>query len=214
MPQRPARRHVLAQVRILAGLSQKELAKLLGCAGITVQKIEQGKLGLSEDLATKAQTELDISAAWLLANNPQIPAITPRRGTWSRDLYEFAQGGRFFALERVKGKKRFHVNTNIAPDEAADEFTAWRAAEYCAEIHAMLARAKKSPRQGILLHRLRRALDQLTEDFPPDQATLEAHAPRIARLHSAFRAKSKQIFEAEEERIWADATGEPLRPKP
>jgi transcriptional regulator with XRE-family HTH domain len=205
MPQLPARRHVLATVRILAGLSQKQLAKLLDCSAITIQKIEQGHLKLSEDLARRAEREIDVSAGWLLANDPKLEPITPRGGAWSRDLFEFAQGGRFFALEkRQPGRSLFRVNFDIAPEESADEFTAWRAAEYSALIHAMLAKAKASPRQGILLNRLKTFTDSLAEDFPADETTLKAYAGKIDRLKTAFKRKAKQIGQAEEERLWAD----------
>ena len=200
MPQLPARRHVLAVVRILAGLSQKQLAKLLDCSAITIQKIEQGHLKLSEDLARRAEREIDVSAAWLLANDPKLEPITSRGGAWSRDLFEFAQGSRFY----VKEGSVFRLNFDLAPEESADEFTAWRAAEYSALIHAMLAKAKASPRQGILLNRLRTFTDSLAEDFPADETTLKAYADKIDRLKTAFKRKAKQIGEAEEKRLWAD----------
>src|SRR5258708_3282367 len=96
MPQAPARRHVLADVRITAGLSQKGLAKLLGVAAISVQKIEQGRLAVSEERARKAEAELGVSAGWLLANDPKTRPVTPRGGRWTKALHEFTQGGKLF----------------------------------------------------------------------------------------------------------------------
>src|SRR5580704_2415053 len=98
MAQNPAKRHVIANVRLQCGLSQAELAKILargrkkGLAAVTVQRIEQGTLELSEDLARRAEEELGVSAAYLLANDLQEEPVTPKGGRWTTNLYEFAQG--------------------------------------------------------------------------------------------------------------------------
>ncbi len=77
MAQRPAKRHVLADIRIKCGLSQPGLAKILGVAHVTVQRIEQGRLALSEDLARRAEEELGVSASYLLANDLQEEPVMP-----------------------------------------------------------------------------------------------------------------------------------------
>ena len=85
MPKQPVKRHVLAEVRIKCGLTQRELGELLGVAMITIQRIEQGSLALSEDLATKAERELNVSAAWLLANDSKQPAVARSGlGLWTK----------------------------------------------------------------------------------------------------------------------------------
>lgn len=190
MAQAPARRHVLARVRIEAGLSQKELAKLLGVAGITVQKIEQGKLKLSEELAQKVQNELDVSAAWLLANDPKMPPVTFRGGSWAKIWYEYTQALR--------------LDRNFALDESADAFTAWQIEELSAKIASLLRASKGTPKQGILLHRLRQSLSELAEQFPTDEAVLAQHAPRIAKLRGAFKHVSGEITKGETLRLWGD----------
>ncbi len=222
MPQRPALRHVLGKIRLACGLSQKELAKLLGVAPITIQKIDQGVLQLSPDLAGKAENELDVAAGWLLANDSNTPPVTPRGGKWTKELYEFVQGGRYIVSEssepitkrsatqvRSSVTTLIRVNKDFPPVEGAEQFTAWRAADYSARIHAMLAGAKASPRQGILLHRLKRTIESLAEDFPADQRTLDQYGPKIAKLKAAFEKRSKQIAQQETERLWADPVSQP-----
>jgi transcriptional regulator with XRE-family HTH domain len=196
MAQAPARRHVLARVRIEAGLSQKELAKLLGVAGITIQKIEQGRLALSLELAEKAQNELGVSAAWLLNNDPKIDPVTFRGGSWGKIVYEYTQALR---LER-----------DFALDQSANAFTAWQIAELSARIAGLLTGSKGTPRQGILLHRLRQSLSELAEQFPADEAVLAQHAPRIAKLKAVFKHASGEITEEETRRLWGDK--KPLAP--
>jgi transcriptional regulator with XRE-family HTH domain len=201
--QKPSKRHVLALVRIQAGLTQKELAKLLGVRPITVQSIEQGALKLSEELALKAESELDVAAAWLLANDPKIAPYTVRNSKWNRDLFEFRQGSRYAVSEQrsKKGSRAVMWNPNLAAVEIADEFTAWRAAHIAAEFDNLLRGSKGLPRQGILLRRIYRALEELKKDFPA-APTRESYAARIAQLESAYEARSKALWEAEKEELW------------
>jgi len=140
MAQRPAKRHVIADIRIKCGLSQPGLAQILGVSAVTVQRIEQGTLELSEDLAGRAQEELGVSAGYLLANDPQEESVTPKGGRWTTDMYEFAQGSRSTAVEEMpSGNKRFHVRAgSVLVPETADSLVAWRVADYTAKIDAML----------------------------------------------------------------------------
>jgi transcriptional regulator with XRE-family HTH domain len=195
MSQAPALRHVLGQIRLECGLSQKQLAEILGVAPITIQKIEQGILQLSEDLARKAQTQLDISAAWLLDNYASAPAVTPRHTTWTPAHYELAQAKQ--------------INPKIdSDDDSFDEMVAWRTAVISTQIQAMMVGSKGLPRLGILGYRLTRMLIELEKDFPPDPATLKSHQKRNAQLYAAFEAKLSELSRAEEEEIWGRAESE------
>jgi transcriptional regulator with XRE-family HTH domain len=213
MPQKPARRHVLALVRIAAGLTQGQLAKLLGVKEITISRIERGTLALSEELAAKAQKELGVAAGWLLANDPKTPAISPRGGKWSKQLFEFAQGDRMSVIEKTpKGKIwQSQITTELDPNEAADQYTAWRAAKYGALIEAMLEGCKRSRRQGILVHRLDWCLQALEKEFPPEPATLERAKPKIEKLHKAFDKILTQIARREMERLFRDSDPSPSK---
>jgi transcriptional regulator with XRE-family HTH domain len=206
MPQRPAKRHVLADIRIECGLTQPELAKILGCAAVTVQRIEQGKLGLSEELAQKIEGEFDVSAGFLLANDPKESPVTKRGGRWAKELYEFAQGVRSVVVEKTpSGKLRYHLRTGPhSLDEAKDEFVEWKLADYSSKIHAMLNATKGSPKQGILVHRLNTAIKALLEDFKPDQVTLANHGPRIQKLRAAYDCIAKRVSDEEHDRIWRE----------
>jgi transcriptional regulator with XRE-family HTH domain len=200
MARKPAMRHVLADVRLRAGLSQAKLAKLLGCSLVTVQRIEQGKLGLSEGLATKAQKLFDVSAGWLLANDPTQLAVTPRGDMWTKDFYELTS-------QELPPGHTYEVRHRVPAAEAEKRvtaFTALKAAETTALIHAMLEGAKGRPKQGILLHRLREALKGLEEDFPPDKRMLEMYEPEIKKAREAFNKMAKQSTDREMKRVWGD----------
>jgi transcriptional regulator with XRE-family HTH domain len=209
MAQRPAKRHVIADIRIKCGLPQPGLAKIIGVAAVTVQRIEQGTLELSEDLARRAEEELGVSAAYLLANDPQEEPVTPRGGRWTTDMYELAQGSRSVALEEMpSGEKHLHIRPEVSViPETADSFIAWRVADYTAKIEAMLQATKGSPRQGILLHRLNKAISALTKDFALDQKTLFKHAPKLKKLRAAHDEITQQLAEKEYDRIWRKEQG-------
>jgi transcriptional regulator with XRE-family HTH domain len=68
-------RHNLARLRTFLGLGQKELAALANCKTKTVQKIELGKLELSEALAHKISAETAIAPQWLLENDTRRPLL-------------------------------------------------------------------------------------------------------------------------------------------
>jgi transcriptional regulator with XRE-family HTH domain len=68
-------RHPLAVLRQIIGISQKELANLVGKSAATVQAIELGKLALSEELARKISLETGISMKWLLDGDPSGPPV-------------------------------------------------------------------------------------------------------------------------------------------
>jgi transcriptional regulator with XRE-family HTH domain len=198
----------MADIRLQCGLTQQGLAEILGCAKITVQKIEQKKLALSEELFRKAEEQLDVSAGWLLENDPSAPSTTPRGGRWSPELFEFRQGVRSFAVERnAAGGARFRVRTGPQPLEGAqEEFIAWKVADVASRVHAMLAGAQGSPSQGILLHRLNWTLRQLAEKFQPDEATLAAYQPDLSRLRSAYDKAAQRIAKEESDALWSKAT--------
>lgn len=210
MAQRPAKRHVIADIRIKCDLSQPGLAKILGVAAVTVQRIEQGTLELSEDLARRAEEELGVSAAYLLANDPQEEPVTPKGGRWTTDMYEFKQGIRGHAVEEMPSrKKRFHGRATDTIPGADDPYIAWRTADYCAKIEAMLQATKGLPRQGILLHRLNKAMTALLESFPPDEQTLAKHAPRVKKLKAAHDEIAQRLMQEENARIWREEVEEP-----
>jgi transcriptional regulator with XRE-family HTH domain len=200
MPRPPAKRHVLAEIRIQCGLTQPELAKILGCASITVQKIEQGNLSLSEDLARRAETELGIAARYLLANDPQQKPVTLRGGLWTKEHYEFAQGASRFSID-----KGVLWRVGPHPDEGAiEEFTALKLADWTSKIHAMLEATKSTRRQGILSHRLNKAINALLEDFKPDPTTLAQYAPKLKRLQAAYDKETDRLAKEEMERQWRE----------
>jgi transcriptional regulator with XRE-family HTH domain len=199
-----AKRHVLARVRTACGLTQNDLAKLLEISAISVQRIEQGTLKLSEELANRIQDKLDVSAEWLLANDSKIPPLSSRNAYWTKELYEFVQGQHFVVTEtRLSGKPgAIQVHIDRTPQELADKLTDWYIAMYQATIAALLKAAEGSPRQGILIHRLNQALAELQKDFDLDMDTMAAYADKQLEAQMAFKEAAKEFSERETKQLW------------
>jgi transcriptional regulator with XRE-family HTH domain len=199
VPQQPAKRHVLAQIRLAIGLTQVDFANVFGCAGVTVQRIEQGVLGLSEELAAKAEKTFDVSAAWLLANDPTQLPVTPRGNLWTKDFYELAQG--------TPPGHSYEVQHDVPTEDARkmiETFTAKKRLEVISLIDALLAGSAGLPKQGILISRLNNTLKELQKEFRADEKTLKKYEPQIEKATRAFEEVRNRITARETQRIWRD----------
>lgn len=63
MPRKPTNQHPLRQVREIAGLTQAQLAKRIGVATVTIQKIENGNLPMTREVAEKIHGQLGCHVA-------------------------------------------------------------------------------------------------------------------------------------------------------
>src|ERR1700690_2561225 len=83
--------HTLAVLRILVGLTQKEMAAVLRCSAPTIQAIELGRLKLSEKLAGLASLKTGINLAWLLDNNVTQAPIDTKGKLYTKATFEKVQ---------------------------------------------------------------------------------------------------------------------------
>jgi transcriptional regulator with XRE-family HTH domain len=86
-----ALRHPLAVLRQIVGITQKELANLVGKSAATVQAIELGKLALSEELAAKIENQTGVSSDWLLDGDVTRPIENALGASYLKDDYELAR---------------------------------------------------------------------------------------------------------------------------
>lgn len=84
-------RHTLAVLRTFLGLTQKEMANILGCSTPTIQAIELKKLPLSDKLADRIRYETGIDLAWLLGGNPSAPMIGLANTPYTKETFEICQ---------------------------------------------------------------------------------------------------------------------------
>jgi transcriptional regulator with XRE-family HTH domain len=91
----PARKHVLCILREIIGLTQKQLAQLVGASRPTIQAIELGHLRLSDHLAHRVSEETGVSVHWLKANDLGRRPVNRSRQRYSRKDFSLAQTGAF-----------------------------------------------------------------------------------------------------------------------
>jgi transcriptional regulator with XRE-family HTH domain len=84
-------RHPLAVLRHITGISQKEMAALVGRTPATVQAIELGKLALSEQLALKIALETGVAVRWLLNGDPSVAPFSDDRPIFSDETGNFSK---------------------------------------------------------------------------------------------------------------------------
>jgi len=86
-------RHPLAILRSICGeaknkpLGQKELANFVDRETITIQKIENKELSLSEELAHEISCQTGVSVDWLLKGDPDVPPTTSDGESYTHDYY-------------------------------------------------------------------------------------------------------------------------------
>jgi transcriptional regulator with XRE-family HTH domain len=83
----------LARLRQHLGLTQDQVADLVGCSRIAIQSIERGILALSKPMAAKLQAALRRPADWLLENDPKSPIPEPLRISQDGQLLSAIQFG-------------------------------------------------------------------------------------------------------------------------
>jgi transcriptional regulator with XRE-family HTH domain len=79
MPRIPSNPHVLRTARSRLGLSQIQLAELVGVAPITIRRIEAGQLNLGRSLAVRISIATSLDTEQLLDNaDPETPRFYQR----------------------------------------------------------------------------------------------------------------------------------------
>ncbi len=118
-------KHTLAVLRTTIGLTQKELADLVGRAPRTIQAVELGQLPMSEELAMCVAQATGVNVGWLMDNNTSAKpqkgltalGLGSGKGEYTRSDYElhraFAESP---ALTDEDKRKIAEINTDLAPE--------------------------------------------------------------------------------------------------
>jgi transcriptional regulator with XRE-family HTH domain len=184
-------RHRLAILRTTIGLTQKELAALVGCSTPTIQAVELGKLKLSEGLAERIALQTGIALPWLLGATPDptphdsvLEPITP-------DTFEKTQA----ELARPQ---------NTPGDMHRVKETFDHAIDLCG---MTLLHAYERGQVDLYVFRLLSALKKLAQQHPADEGITDGHMfslhqkhttpPQPLRPHDAVRTWYRLFAEAE-----------------
>jgi transcriptional regulator with XRE-family HTH domain len=151
MPRPSVLRHPLARLRQIAGLSQKELAAIVGRSTPTIQAIELGKLKLSEELAEIISAATGVSRDYLLAADPKAKPLAEAGGAFTQE--------KFFEQQSDKG------SWGKAPAKIEDAFLDWFVAMAAVNLKCVAESATRSGQLEMFLYSFYRRLRELEEKF-------------------------------------------------
>lgn len=147
---RRSTRHPVAVLRRICDLGQKELAALIGCKPISIQRIERNggpnSLRLSEELATRIEIETGASVAWLLDGNPKAPAVLLNGKPLTLKAFEEHR-----ARRQNTGRKS--LNPGMA--------TIWT----YLEIRSLYHSAARKPFGQLIAWKLQKAIEEIAKEF-------------------------------------------------
>lgn len=141
--------HTLAVLRILVGLTQKEMATVLHCSTPTIQAIELGRLKLSEKLAGLASLKTGIKLAWLLNNDVTQPPIDIKGKDYTKETFE-----QFQSTNAIRKDPRME-----------NEIAIFCRNQISVRLHALLLRAYCNDDTDLCVYKLSKAFDELERQF-------------------------------------------------
>ena len=139
--------HPLAILRRIIGLTQSDLAELVGRRPPTIQAVESRKLQLSRGLAEKITYATRVSFDWLMAGDPDAPAVSMDGEPYTRAHFVQAQARKHYYE---------HVHLDL---QMHDELTAM------VRICEILRCANAKNRYHIAKYLLRELMDELAKQF-------------------------------------------------
>jgi DNA-binding XRE family transcriptional regulator len=167
-------RHTLAVLRILVGLTQKEMAAVLHCSTPTIQAIELGRLKLSEKLAGLASLNTGINLTWLLDNDVTHPPIDTKGKPYTKATFE-----------------GFQANNDIRKDPPMENEIAGHCRDQISfRLHALLLRAYINGDTDLCVYKLSKAFDELEKQFRVTDADRRAIKP--VKRTPKFEAEMKK----------------------
>ncbi len=151
-------KHTLAVLRILVGLTQKEMAAILHCSAPTIQAIELGKLNLSEKLAGLVSLQTGINLAWLLKNDVNQPPIDIKGKAYTKETFE-----EFQAVNHIRQTPTMENEVAIYYQE-----------KFIERLHALLIRAYINDDTDLCVYKLSKVFDELEKQFHVTEADRNA----------------------------------------
>ena len=189
-------KHVLAVLRRILGLKQKEMANLVGCSTATIQAVEYGKLVLSEKLAVEVQRQTGVDLTWLRSNDVLKPALNRVGGPYTKALFEQTQAQTF-----LKTRVRDLETDGVTIRFEISRLVARLACGACAAI--------KAGKYPLFIYKYSKALEDLQKEFGGDleRWPWAKRPPFLAGVRDVERILEKDATESLEE-VWrlADAT--------
>ena len=146
----------MAILRLMLGLTQKEMADLAGCAAITIQSVERGKLALSGKLAEHISAITGVNEEWLVAGDPMADMI--------------AEDGSAYTPREFEERRAILFNRKLSPKRAAfeHEFTPEVLAAMLIKIYSITRKGHEQSRFAWTIYRIQVALQALERELGSD----------------------------------------------
>ncbi len=154
---RSPKRHPLAVLRLALGLTQKEMADLAGCATVTIQSIETGKMPLSEKLGEHIAALTGVQMYWLMAGDPKAPMVADDGLPYTRDLCEQNKE----LLFGKKSKQRHEAEYNFIPEALG---------LFLAQAYSILRHGHSKHRLAWSIYKLQVAFDTVATELGTDES--------------------------------------------
>lgn len=186
-------KHVLAVLRRILGLKQKEMANLVGCSTATIQAVEYGKLVLSEKLAVEVQQQTGVDLEWLLSNDVSKPVVNPVGDPYTKELFT---------------QRQAFLKSSVGDLETNGVTIRFEVSRLVARLACGACAAIKAKKVALFAYKCGRALEDLQKEFGGDLARWPwAKRPFQAVVRDIERILEKDATESLEE-VWrlADAT--------
>ena len=141
--------HTLAVLRILVGLTQKEMAEALECSAPTIQAIELGKLKMSERLAELCSLKTGIGLNWLLKNDVTQQPVDVAGRAYTKSTFDDYQAHAGFHQDQYGGALSTVLcrSTNIS------------------RLEALILRAYTDDKMPLCAYKLAQAFENLEKEF-------------------------------------------------
>jgi|SRR6516164_2860476 len=184
MPRKPSYPHVLRTARIIHELTQQQLAKRVGVAVITLQKIESGQIKLSKRLANRLSIATGVDPAQLIENfepeKPYLNVISFRSPTPPRIPLKNSR-----ALQLIKENKPSKDSMETELRLIQDS------------LRQMLEASIPKGSYWVLLHAISWALSDLREEFklPPKVQAARKRVPPQASPGSGSAERRSAILQ-------------------
>jgi len=153
--------HTLAVLRLLVGLTQKEMADVLDCSAPTIQAVELGRLKLSEKLAGLASHKTGINLAWLLEDDVTKPPIDIKGKPYTKKTFE--------EFQAIAGFRKDPLH--------ASELASFLRDKLNRRLSALLLRAYINDETDLCGYKLSKAFDELEKQFRVTEADHKAMIP-------------------------------------
>lgn len=193
-------RHTLAVLRILIGLTQKEMASLLACSVPTIQAVELGKLPLSLKLGERISFQTGVSLDWLMKGDVTAPVVTLRGLPYIPKAYEVRRSE--LARPRVTVSDSLHVHMVLY--------------RTILKTTSLLRHTFNTDNFVLGAYKLEAALDELTTEFkvPLAWGDWPEQTKKIASQCVAREVTEEMIAKhgPQAERVFRSASKKPLPP--